>query len=62
MEPRTAGLTAFLPLLRKGGKFVSLQYKDDAEEVKALEAQHGITVRRLPWVTQGPTLTSWRAC
>lgn len=54
MEQRAAGLNAFLPLLRKGGaEFVSLQYKDDALEVAKMEHEHGIKVRRLPWVTQG---------
>lgn len=51
-EPRAAGLNAFLPLLKRGGEFVSLQYQDDAEEVAALEREHGIKVHRLPWVTQ----------
>jgi tetratricopeptide (TPR) repeat protein len=54
-EPRTAGLNAFLPLVRMGGaEFVSLQYKDDAAEVAEFEKAHGVKVRRLPWVTQGP--------
>jgi len=54
IEPRTAGLSAFLPLLRRGGaEFVSLQYKDDGREVAEFEKAHGIKVRRLPWVTQG---------
>jgi hypothetical protein len=54
MDHRAAGLNAFLPLVRRGGaEFVSLQYKDDAEEVRQFEKQHGIRVRRLPWVTQG---------
>ena len=52
-EPRAAGLNAFLPLLKRGGEFLSLQYQDDAEEVAALEREHGIRVHRLPWVTQG---------
>ena len=51
LEPRTAGLNAFLPLLRRGGQFVSLQYKDDAEEVAALKRDHGIEVIRVPWAT-----------
>jgi hypothetical protein len=54
MEPRMAGLAAFLPLLKQGGaEFVSLQYKDDAREVAEFERAHGIKVRSLPWVTQG---------
>jgi hypothetical protein len=54
LEPRTAGLGAFLPLLRRGGaEFVSLQYKDDEREVVEFEKAHGIKVKRLPWVTQG---------
>jgi hypothetical protein len=53
LEERTAGLNAFLPLIRRGGKFVSLQYKDDAEEVAAFKKQYGLDVVRLPWVTQG---------
>jgi hypothetical protein len=57
VEPRTAGLNAFLPLLRRGGaEFVSLQYKDDGQEVAQFAKDHGITVRRLPWVTQGPDM------
>lgn len=52
MEPRAAGLTAFLPLLKRGGEFLSLQYKDDQAEIAALEKQHGIQIHRLPWVTQ----------
>jgi hypothetical protein len=53
-EPRLAGLGAFLPLLRRGeAEFVSLQYKDDAREVWEFEREHGIRVKRLPWVTQG---------
>ena len=53
-EPRAAGLNAFLPLLRKGeAEFVSLQYKNDGEEVARFEQEHGIRVRRLPWVAQG---------
>jgi tetratricopeptide (TPR) repeat protein len=52
-EPRAAGLKSFLPLMKKGGEFLSLQYTDDAEEVAALERDHGIKVHRLPWVTQG---------
>lgn len=51
---RAAGLNAFLPLIRRGeAEFVSLQYKDDAEEVREFEKQHGMRVHRLPWVTQG---------
>lgn len=52
-EPRTAGLNAFLPIVRRGGTFVSLQYKDDSEEVAAFEKQYGYKVLRFPWVTQG---------
>ena len=57
MEHRAAGLNAFLPILRRGGaEFVSLQYRDDAQEVFQMERDHGIKVRRLPWVTQGPDM------
>jgi tetratricopeptide (TPR) repeat protein len=52
-EPRAAGLKSFLPLMKKGGEFLSLQYTDDTAEVEALERDHGIKVHRLPWVTQG---------
>jgi len=52
-EPRTAGLNAFLPLIRRGGTFLSLQYKDDAEEVAEFEKQYGFKVLRFPWVTHG---------
>jgi tetratricopeptide (TPR) repeat protein len=57
LQQRSAGLNAFLPLVRRGGaEFVSLQYKDDAQEVALFEREHGIKVRRLPWVTQGPDM------
>jgi ADP-heptose:LPS heptosyltransferase len=53
---RNAGLRAFLPLLRRGdAEYVSLQYKDDAQEIAEL-AKEGVRVRRLPWVTQGPDM------
>jgi tetratricopeptide (TPR) repeat protein len=52
-EPRAAGLNAFLPLLKRGGEFVSLQYHDDLAEIDALEKAHGIRITRLPWVTRG---------
>ncbi len=50
---RMAGLNAFLPLIRRGGEYVSLQYKDDAAEVAEFEKQHGIKIHRFPWATQG---------
>lgn len=51
-EPRTAGLPAFLPMLRRGeAQYVSLQYRDDAAEIAALKRDHGIDVLRLPWAT-----------
>ena len=53
LEPRTAGLNAFLPLLKRGGEYLSLQYKCDLAEINNLERQHGIKIHRLPWVTQG---------
>jgi len=53
MEPRAAGLNAFLPLLRRGGEFLSLQYTSDLVEIDAFEKQHGIRITRLPWVTMG---------
>lgn len=53
VEPRTAGLTAFLPLIRRGGTFLSLQYTDDAGEVGDFERRYGARILRLPWVTQG---------
>lgn len=57
MEHRSAGLGSFLSLLQKGGaEFVSLQYKDDAQEVAQMERAHGIKIRRLPWVTQQPDM------
>jgi hypothetical protein len=49
-EPRTAGLNAFLPLVRRGGTFISLQYQDDAAEVEAFEKAYGVKIHRLPWV------------
>lgn len=52
LEARTAGLNAFLPLIRKeDAQFVSLQYKDDKAEVEKFEAEHGIKVLRFPWAT-----------
>jgi hypothetical protein len=51
LEQRSAGLAAFLPLLRRGGQFVSLQYKDDEAEVAEFEKAHGIKVLRFPWAT-----------
>jgi len=57
MEQRKAGLNAFLPLIRKiDADFVSLEYKDDAAEVAAFEAQYGLKVRRIPWATQTPDI------
>lgn len=51
-EPRTAGLSAFMPLVRRGeAQFVSLQYHDDAAEVAEFERQQGIKIMRLPWAT-----------
>jgi ADP-heptose:LPS heptosyltransferase len=52
-EPRAAGLNAFLPLLKRGGEFLSLQYTDDVAEIHQLEQEHGIKIHRLPWVTRG---------
>jgi ADP-heptose:LPS heptosyltransferase len=53
---RLAGLNAFLPLVKRGGTFLSLQYRDDAEEVAKFEREHGISIMRLPWVTQSPNV------
>lgn len=53
MEPRAAGLLSFLPLMKKGGEYLSLQYKCDLAEIAELEHRHGIKIHRLPWVTQG---------
>ena len=52
-EPRAAGLNAFLPLLKRGGDYLSLQYKCDAAEIDRVEREHGVRIHRLPWVTQG---------
>lgn len=52
-EPRAAGLNSFLPLLKKGGEFLSLQYTDDTAEIAEMEHRHGIKIHRLPWVTRG---------
>lgn len=52
-EPRAAGLSAFLPLLRsEKAEFLSLQYTEDLYEIAEL-AKQGIKVTRLPWVTKG---------
>ncbi len=52
---RTAGVSAFLPLLRgePDAVYVSLQYKDEQAEVMAFAEKTGCTVLRVPWVTQG---------
>jgi len=57
-EQRSAGITAFLPLIRgePEAQYVSLQYKDDAAEVADFEARTGCKVMRLPWVAQGPDM------
>ena len=52
-EPRDAGLNAFLPLLKRGGEYLSLQYTDDTQEIRQMQEQHGIRIHRLPWVTRG---------
>jgi tetratricopeptide (TPR) repeat protein len=52
-EPRAAGLSAFLPLMKRGGEYLSLQYHDDALEIHRFEQEYGIKIHRLPWVTQG---------
>ena len=50
--PRSAGLNAFLPLMRRNdAQFVSLQYTSDGDEVAALKKDHGIDVIRVPWAT-----------
>jgi hypothetical protein len=57
VEPRTAGLNAFLPLIKRGGaEFVSLQYKDDGAEVAEFARAHGVRIRRVPWAAQGPDM------
>ena len=58
MAERAAGLSAFLPLVRRGeAQFLSLQYKhEDAAEIVAFEKQYGLKVLRLPWVTCGPDM------
>jgi tetratricopeptide (TPR) repeat protein len=52
-EPRAAGLNAFAPLVKRGGEYLSLQYKCDLVEIDAFEKAHGVKIHRLPWVTQG---------
>jgi hypothetical protein len=53
LAERTAGLSAFLPLIRRGeAEFVSLQYKDDSAEVAEFMQKHGLRVHRFPWATQ----------
>jgi hypothetical protein len=58
MEQRKAGLNAMLPLIRSHPecKFVSLEYKDDAEEVAAFHKNWGHKILRFPWVTQSPDM------
>lgn len=56
MEQRKAGLFSFMPLLRKGGNFVSLEYKDDAAEIAEMQKRHGIRIQRFPWVAQAPDM------
>ena len=55
-EQRKAGLFSFMSLLRKGGQFVSLEYKDDAPELAEMQKRHGIKVLRFPWVAQSPDM------
>ena len=53
-DVRKVGPAAFAPLIRRGDAvYVSLEYRDDAAEVAEFERQTGLTVKRLPWVTQG---------
>ena len=52
-EPRAAGLNAFAPLIKRGGDYLSLQYKCDLAEIADFEDKHGVRIHRLPWVTQG---------
>ena len=57
---RTAGLSAFLPLMRAepDATYLSLQYRDDAEEVADFEQKQGIKIWRLPWVMGSKDATS----
>lgn len=45
---RSVSLEALLPVLRQDATFVSVQYKNAAEEVAQLEEMYGITVRHWP--------------
>lgn len=43
-ERRTLKLIEMLPILRQDATFISLQYRDHAQEIDALKKEHGITV------------------
>lgn len=56
-EERTASLKAFWPLIRReDAHYVSLQYKDDEQEVKDFERETDVKVIRLPWAAQMPDM------
>ncbi len=48
---RSVALNDLLPILKQDATFISLQYKDAAEEIAALEAEHGIKVHQWPHAT-----------
>ncbi len=49
---RQIPLNTFQPILSEPFHFISLQYKDDTDEIAQLESDHGIIVHRLPELTQ----------
>lgn len=49
---RRIPLVQWLPLLRDDACFVSLEYRDDEDEITSLRRDHGIDVVRLPQITR----------
>ena len=51
---RRIPLEDWLPVLRQDACFVSLEYRDCADEIAAFEARHGIAIVNLPELTRHP--------
>ena len=49
---RTHDLEYLTPLLRQDVEWVSLQYKDPSEEIRAYEEKRGIKVHHFPWIAE----------
>jgi hypothetical protein len=50
-EQRTAPLDALLPILKQDAHFVSLEYKDRADQVAEFADRKGITIHEFPGIT-----------